>query len=980
MFQIYDLLPLILRLRDAEASGGTLGIDPILKRITDRLLQDETDTHAALVAAMKQLYDCLKVDNPYRVLLFEFLGQQVADGWTESLERFMLCTTIPWHRISGTVHGWSKAMVYRVAGSYNFSELYKTEPNESGDYNPDKNATFPFKSARIALSPVGLFPYDWSTDTLICVPPSVPGSPPATVESPTVVDYNATGSSSSSNLYGTGSSDSSSPGSSASSPVSLFFSSPQTPKIVSDERGEDYRFGQAVEMNLVDSPYLGVGPDLFVGEPNWTDPATGFFRQGRVHRYQQDDTGAWVRQQIITGLTSNPVSGFAWSDSTEFGSTLTAHKDYLWVSHRIGFSWIFQQSSVTGDYSLVGWADQSKPLDLRNAIGCSTHKSSGITYAATLGTTPLIGAITFQDTFTDTDNTVLSDHIADSGPLIASWRLIESNPLNVTQPVIVNNQANSVAGASGGSIVTKWFAPDSVISGDVTLQDADYAGFVAHGDIEIALGADGDYLRAVIEKGFLTLYWRTPPTQTMADNGQHDQLTLLAKGSLRHSRQTTYHLVLTVAGNGIKFESELETITASFNPPTLENRHGVEFGHEGVGTTPATIDNLLIRTIDNPNQTSLQLYQETTTHDGFELTGLPIVVDDVTSLSASDDFVAVGMGQVTLDGLPWVGQVNIYQVYESSPDQLDLKFVKSIFLPEQSEAISQAILDAENGPQFGQEVHLNGPLLAITTKWPHTDVPTSSGGTVRFRGSAYLYHDPVGDGSFRFFQRLIRKTPEILDGDGGTTISLIDTADSVFVGDGYVAVGSREDNWDSNFQNYMPDPTGSVTLYEGLYSYNGYLESQVLTPPGIFGRQLADASPTDTPMDFCYSLAGVPGLFAVGAPGDNFDEIGLNEVVDTGAVYLYDNVPPPAPLPDTRQVVVCSDFAVLPVGGLDVAYQSDDTTSVVVLNDQLPPQTVLIPPDTFIGPFDLIGVRFRAWVPQTATMRIRTSLTLKARF
>lgn len=728
MIRLYDLLPLIIRMRDAEASGGE-GIDPILARVTDRLLQDEADEHVALVQGLRDLYDCLQVENPYRTLLFQFLGQQRAEGWSESLERFVLCETIPWHKISGTVHGWEKTMAYRLAGAYDFFELYKTELNETGDYSNHTNATYPYRAARVGIAPAGLFPYEQS-DTITTVPPYVPGAPTPT-EPTTEIDYDTTAPDEAID-YET---------------FNPLFASGE--KIVSTERGADFRFGYGVESD---------GDDLFISEPAWNDPNTASPNQGRVSRYRKNTAGSWVYQDHITRQGFHPVS------------------------------------------------------------------------------------------------------------------------------------MNSVSSA----------------------------GFGADFDIE-----GGYFIGAWWNLGFAFVYKRQ-------GDGSFAQIDYLSNLS---------------------------------DTPAL-----------AMGTEPETGDVFLIA-MGNSNQ--VWLFGENAAGDGFDLLPSLEGIDGAASVAVSGNRVAVGRPFLSSGGVAWVGQVDIYEVYYNTTlGTLDIRFLKTVTQTDRADAIAWATANTEVGPRFGLRVDLRGDELAVTTDWPRRDSVSSDGGTITFVGGVDLYYDADGAGDYTYFQRLTRTLPEDGTIPGVSGVLLVNLVNgSVLIGDDFVAVGSVGDRWDADFANFMDVGTGTVTIFEGAYGYNGYLQSQVLAPFGVFGRQDNNGG-ADEKMNFSAAMTLIGNTLAVGAWGDNFDENGINEFADAGAVYTFERDVTTVNLGEDRDVLVCLNFAIIPVGGLDLTYDADDTTSILVQSDMLPPQSILAPPSTFTGPFNKIGVRIRAWAPSLASLHVNHALAV----
>lgn len=316
--RLYELLPLIIKIRDKQASGHD-GLQPILSKIIDSILQEEYEEHITLIQGMSQLRNALQVGSPYRQLLLQMVGQEVSEGWSEQLERFFLSEAIPWHKISGTVFGWEKTAEYRTAGAYWFSELFKTEPNEVGDYSPHRNAEYPFRAARVAITPAGLYPYDWSADTVIDLPPYIPTLPE--VEEPEdEIDYDT--------------------------PIDVDYTFVTendfipNAKLSSIVRGLEYRFGSAVAYD---------GLDLFIGEPGANvapnDPgsAASPIGAGRVVRFRAGINGSWFPQQTLVRPTdTSPITGNPWTSNTNFGRDLCLSEDYLLVLQNSDIAQVYQ--------------------------------------------------------------------------------------------------------------------------------------------------------------------------------------------------------------------------------------------------------------------------------------------------------------------------------------------------------------------------------------------------------------------------------------------------------------------------------------------------------------------------------------------------------------------------------------------------------------------------------------------------------------
>jgi hypothetical protein len=149
--QLYDLLPLIIRIKDAEASGDVSG-GPILKQIVG-MLQEQFGETEELIAGLKALYNVVTTNTEYLTLINQLLGSSYYDGWTDDLIRFFTSDALAFHKMHGTVFGINKKLKYRSDGKYSVSELYKHEPNEMGDYSLNKNGTHTYKAARVAVFP-----------------------------------------------------------------------------------------------------------------------------------------------------------------------------------------------------------------------------------------------------------------------------------------------------------------------------------------------------------------------------------------------------------------------------------------------------------------------------------------------------------------------------------------------------------------------------------------------------------------------------------------------------------------------------------------------------------------------------------------------------------------------------------------------------------------------------------------------------------
>lgn len=131
---LYELLPLIIRMRDEEASGA--GVDaPLLKRIVGTV-QDEHDAMVALIAGMRDLINTRTTTD----LILSLLGQQL--GFTEfpwativNEPREYANSQVDGHKVRGCLLGILRDMQARnIADKTYIWELFKTERHAVDDY------------------------------------------------------------------------------------------------------------------------------------------------------------------------------------------------------------------------------------------------------------------------------------------------------------------------------------------------------------------------------------------------------------------------------------------------------------------------------------------------------------------------------------------------------------------------------------------------------------------------------------------------------------------------------------------------------------------------------------------------------------------------------------------------------------------------------------------------------------------------------
>lgn len=141
-FNLYNLFPLAIRMRDEQASG-TPTQDPILKRITD-LVEDEQDVQVALLVGMRDLLRPSSTTTLVLSLLAKMLGvteYQFNDIVTNKSE---FVASLPYHnKIKGTLLSLVREIVARdvVDVDYQVHEIWKDELYAVDEYVPNEEDT-----------------------------------------------------------------------------------------------------------------------------------------------------------------------------------------------------------------------------------------------------------------------------------------------------------------------------------------------------------------------------------------------------------------------------------------------------------------------------------------------------------------------------------------------------------------------------------------------------------------------------------------------------------------------------------------------------------------------------------------------------------------------------------------------------------------------------------------------------------------------
>lgn len=153
MVGLYDLLPLILRVRDSEASGGG-GVTPILQRIVGTV-EDETEAMRLLITGMRDLLNPLLTTDLILALLAQQLGvTEFPFSEVESEPRQYVRDLVDSHSIKGTILSIIRESKARSINSGVFiHELWKTAVNAVDEYIADEvDVAYPdsaYKAARV---------------------------------------------------------------------------------------------------------------------------------------------------------------------------------------------------------------------------------------------------------------------------------------------------------------------------------------------------------------------------------------------------------------------------------------------------------------------------------------------------------------------------------------------------------------------------------------------------------------------------------------------------------------------------------------------------------------------------------------------------------------------------------------------------------------------------------------------------------------
>ena len=150
---IYDLLPLVLRTRDQEASSGPSG--PILQRLLGAF-QQEADFTEALILGLRELINLETTQNLILGLIARQLGCELPPNLSEFHRRESTKLLVDSYKIKGLVLSWLRAMKMASLGDFTPIELYKSELHERLHYSATHDPQlYPYRSSRVTFKPAG---------------------------------------------------------------------------------------------------------------------------------------------------------------------------------------------------------------------------------------------------------------------------------------------------------------------------------------------------------------------------------------------------------------------------------------------------------------------------------------------------------------------------------------------------------------------------------------------------------------------------------------------------------------------------------------------------------------------------------------------------------------------------------------------------------------------------------------------------------
>lgn len=143
---VYELLPLMLRLKDQESSYTPDGT--VLQKILDAL-QEQVDETEEFILGLRNLINLDITQDFILSLIVKAMGGTPLPNDTEFNQREMAKEQVNSYKIKGTVLSWVRMMKLRTVGNFSVVELYKSELDERTSYSIVCTPSHPYRSSRV---------------------------------------------------------------------------------------------------------------------------------------------------------------------------------------------------------------------------------------------------------------------------------------------------------------------------------------------------------------------------------------------------------------------------------------------------------------------------------------------------------------------------------------------------------------------------------------------------------------------------------------------------------------------------------------------------------------------------------------------------------------------------------------------------------------------------------------------------------------
>jgi len=150
-YSFYELLPAIIKLRDAISSGQES--DTLLQKIF-YMLDQEADWADGKINTIYDLIDPNDCPEEYLPMLATLVDFPLQGGWTEDKKRMAILGAVKLYCRKGVVASWRAVLAMFGHPEMDIQELYKNEIHPVDGYSTEKDY-FDFPAARIDLTEYG---------------------------------------------------------------------------------------------------------------------------------------------------------------------------------------------------------------------------------------------------------------------------------------------------------------------------------------------------------------------------------------------------------------------------------------------------------------------------------------------------------------------------------------------------------------------------------------------------------------------------------------------------------------------------------------------------------------------------------------------------------------------------------------------------------------------------------------------------------